>query len=185
MENTIFTTARLVLRPTEESLAQMVCDYLKRNRDYLKPFEPVREEEYFSPAFQQRRLAAEAEAFQQGTSLLWWIFLKERPEQVIGSAHLSQIAKGAFCSCFLGYQIDETQRGKGLMPEALAPVICHAFEQRGLHRIEANVMPRNQASRRVLEKLEFEYEGRSRDYLRINGRWEDHLHFAKLNDKAQ
>jgi ribosomal-protein-alanine N-acetyltransferase len=64
-----------------------------------------------------------------------------------------------------------------------AEVIRIAFDGMGLHRIEANIIPRNVRSRRVVEKLGFTLEGMSRKYLRINGVWEDHLHYALLNEK--
>ena len=94
---------------------------------------------------------------------------------------LNNVVWGAFCSAFLGYKLDEALVNRGYMSMAIAIVVQYAFQELRLHRIEANVMPRSGASLRALEKNHFINEGMSRDYLRINGRWEDHIHMVKLN----
>ena len=71
---------------------------------------------------------------------------------------------------------------KGYATQAVAAVVRYAFETLRLHRIEANIMPRNKASRRVAEKCGFREEGASPRYLKINGVWEDHIHMALLNE---
>lgn len=87
---------------------------------------------------------------------------------------------GAFRSCFVGYKLDKDYLNCGYMTQAVALLCDYAFSQLKLHRIEGNVMPRNQASLRVLEKNGFVNEGLSRKYLNINGVWEDHIHMVKL-----
>lgn len=71
------------------------------------------------------------------------------------------------------------------MTEAVEAVVNHAFHELRLHRIEANIMPRNQASLRVVQKLGFQNEGISRKYLQINGKWEDHIHMVLLNEEME
>ena len=71
------------------------------------------------------------------------------------------------------------------MTEALGAIIRYCLDDLRLHRIEANVMPRNERSKRVLKGLGFEYEGASARYLRINGKWEDHEHYVLLNAKVE
>ena len=92
--------------------------------------------------------------------------------------------RGAFQSCHLGYQLDERAINQGFMTEALRRAIAFVFDELQLHRIEANVMPRNLRSSRVLAKLGFVEEGLARQYLKINGVWEDHIHYVMLNDKV-
>jgi ribosomal-protein-alanine N-acetyltransferase len=94
---------------------------------------------------------------------------------------VSGIIWGAFKSGYLGYKLDQSAVGRGLMREALAAVIRHLFETAGLHRVEANIMPRNQRSLQVVKSLGFVNEGLARDYLQINGVWEDHLHMVLLS----
>ena len=83
---------------------------------------------------------------------------------------------------FLGYKLDQEYLNQGYMTMAVDMVTAYAFSVLGLHRLEANVMPRNKASLRVLEKNGFLNEGLSKYYLNINGVWEDHIHMVKLNE---
>jgi len=94
----------------------------------------------------------------------------------------SQIVRGIFLSTYLGYSLDGEYINKGYMTEALEAGISYVFSELRLHRIEANVMPRNGASLKVLEKLGFQKEGLARKYLKINGVWEDHVHMTLLNE---
>lgn len=71
------------------------------------------------------------------------------------------------------------------MTETVNEVVRYAFESLGLHRIEGNIMPRNKASIGVVEKCGFVNEGTSRKYLKINGVWEDHIHFVKINEAME
>jgi ribosomal-protein-alanine N-acetyltransferase len=105
---------------------------------------------------------------------------------VIGFASLSNIVRGAFQSCHLGYEMHHEHLNRGYVTEAIRALVFDiAFGPLKLHRVEANVMPRNVRSMRVLEKLGFTDEGLSRRYLRINGAWEDHRRFVVLNDALE
>ncbi len=94
---------------------------------------------------------------------------------------MNNVVWGAFYSAFLGYKLDKYFINKGYMSVAVEMLTKYAFEELGLHRIEANVMPKNKASLRVLEKNQFINEGISKYYLNINGIWEDHIHMVKIN----
>ncbi|MGH9036023.1 MAG: GNAT family N-acetyltransferase, partial [Acidimicrobiia bacterium] len=97
--------------------------------------------------------------------------------------NLSGIQRGPFQSAHVGYWMDEAHAGRGLVPEALVLVLRFAFEQLTLHRMEVNIVPRNQASRRVADKLGLRQEGVSRAYLQIRGQWEDHVRYAMTTDE--
>lgn len=84
-------------------------------------------------------------------------------------------------ACYLGYSVDHSYQGRGVMYEALDTLIQMVFSQFGLHRIMANYMPRNERSGRLLQRLGFEKEGYAKDYLKIAGRWEDHILTSRTN----
>jgi ribosomal-protein-alanine N-acetyltransferase len=105
------------------------------------------------------------------------VFLKES-DALIGRVALSNVSRGAWQNATLGYYIDEAHNGHGYATEAVRLALQFAFGPAGLHRVQAAVLPRNIASRRVLEKAGFSREGRSTKYLQINGVWEDHETFA-------
>ena len=118
-----------------------------------------------------------------GEMFRFWIFKKEevRDRRTIGTVALSNIVRGGFQSCHLGYKLDETELRKGYMSEAIRGVVDFAFREIDLHRIEANIIPRNAASLGTVEKLGFYHEGLAVKYLQINGRWEDHIHMVIRN----
>ena len=95
-----------------------------------------------------------------------------------GEINISSIQRGPFQSAYMGYWIDESQAGRGLMPEALVVVARFAFEELHLHRIQVSIIPRNAASRRVVDKLGLRCEGIADRYLEIAGVWEDHARYA-------
>ena len=107
-----------------------------------------------------------------------------RSNYVIGSIVLNNIIRGAFHSCHLGYKMDQFNINKGYLTEGLKIVIEYAFNVLKLHRIEANIMPHNSPSLRVVEKLVY-HEGLAKKYLNINESWEDHIHMVLLNESLE
>lgn len=177
-------TERLTLQVLDPSHADQVLAFLERNKDHLAIWEPVRDAEYFTLQRQAEILAEEYNKIQNGNTYKTWIFKKEDTEfqQIIGSIALAEIVRGCFQSCFMGYKMDEEFTNKGYMREAIARMVEYAFDELNLHRIEANIIPRNAASLTVAEKNGFVCEGLSRKYLYINGKWEDHVHMVRLNE---
>ncbi len=100
---------------------------------------------------------------------------------LVGVVNLSQIVWGAFRSAYLGYYGSVAFAGRGLMKEGVGLVVRHAFEELGLHRLEANIQPGNTASLRLVRALGFVREGFSRDYLKIDGAWREHERWAIVN----
>lgn len=177
----ILTAERITLKSPHEVSGKEVSAYYKRNRDFAKEFEPVRSDEFYTEAYQSELLKSLTADWENQKGYCFFIFLSDR---LIGKIALSNLVMGAFCSCFLGYGLDGMYVNRGYMTEALKRVITFAFEELKLHRIEGNIMPRNKASRAVVEKCHFVNEGISRKYLKINGVWEDHIHYVLLNDSV-
>jgi ribosomal-protein-alanine N-acetyltransferase len=174
-----YTTERLTLKIADESDIEEIVQFVRRNREHLKYWEPARQEEYYSYDSQLRQIIHEQVEIEAGRLFKLWIYLDK---QIIGTAALNNIIRGAFQSCHLGYRIDESEQGKGYATESLRAVVDIAFRELRLHRIEANIMPRNYRSIRVVEKLGFSNESMSRKYLKVNGKWEDHLHMVLINN---
>lgn len=181
---TIYFTDRLILKVLDKTYANQVLDYYLRNRDFLLEWEPKREEEFYTISHHEENLKNEYEQINQNKSLRLWIYKIDDPGRTIGNIGFSNIIKGAFLSCFLGYGLDKDEINKGYITEALKKGIDIIFSEYGLHRIEANIMPRNLRSLKVVSNLGFNYEGVSNSYLKINGKWEDHIHMVLLNEKV-
>ena len=180
----LYETKRLTLRTLSDEDAPALQDYLVRNREFLKPWEPVREESFFSLPAIQETIRMENDSVNNKQALILYIF-KKGEQRIIGSVKLNNIVYGVFLSCFAGYRLSKDEQSKGCMTEALAEAVRIGFGEYGLHRIEANIMPRNKASKKVVKKLGFKKEGKAKKYLKINGVWEDHIHFVLLNEAAE
>lgn len=111
------------------------------------------------------------------------LVVRERASgQVAGVVNLSEIVAGAFQSAYLGYYGMSNFSRNGLMTEALRAAAHYAFNDLGLHRLEANIQPENEASIALVRRVGFQKEGFSPRYLRINGEWRDHERWALLAD---
>lgn len=111
-----------------------------------------------------------------------FLIIENESGRIAGTINLSQIFRGAFLNAYLGYYLFEGFTGRGLMTEAMKAVIEFAFEEFGLHRLEANIQPRNTASRKLVETCGFKKEGFSEKYLWIAGDWRDHERWAIINE---
>ena len=97
---------------------------------------------------------------------------------LLGVYNLGEIVRGVFQSAYLGYYAFEPHAGNGWMRRAMPLVLRHAFDQLGLHRLQANVQPENTASRALLESTGWREEGFAPRYLHIDGTWRDHVMYA-------
>ncbi len=179
-----YETERLVLRELEAGDSHLLSDYLERNRNFLREWEPLRDASCYSDESVKAVIEEETRSSADRTALHLYLFNRGE-ERIIGKVSLTNIVYGVFQSCFLGYKLDEAEINQGKVTEALKRLVEIAFTEYGLHRIEANIVPKNIRSIRVIEKLGFEEEGLSRKYLKINGKWEDHLHFVLLNEEVE
>ncbi len=180
---TELNSPRMVFEIPDISMSRDVLAFYNRNRSHLEPWEPSRDPKFYTHTYQEMLLEAHLKEFTRGRSLKFWLRLKENGE-LVGAVNLNQIMREPFQSCLLGYKMDAGFTGRGLMTEAVSKIVAIAFESCALHRVEASVIPRNEASKRVLLKNGFFKEGFSPNYLRINGKWEDHERFAIVNEKV-
>jgi ribosomal-protein-alanine N-acetyltransferase len=102
---------------------------------------------------------------------------------IVGVASIGAIVRGAFLSGYVGYHAFEPFAGVGYMSEGIRLVLRHAFGPAGLHRVEANIQPGNEASRRLAARIGFRLERFSPRYLKIRGRWRDHERWAILAEE--
>lgn len=167
------TTPRLILRLPCEADSDKLQAFDERNMGHLSRWRSGAEA--LKIDYKTQLLKWEQE-FHEVRSIRFLLFLKENPEgEIIGLCNFTQIFRGPFQACYLGYQIDANFEGKGLMTEAAREAIRYLFEKQNLHRIMANYMPSNERSARLLRKLGFVVEGYAKQYLLINGQWEDHV----------
>jgi [ribosomal protein S5]-alanine N-acetyltransferase len=169
------------VRPLGPDDAAAMLELRQRNREHFLTGEPVREASFFTLEHQRAVLtAAEAER-RAGRRVLLGVL---DGDELAGYVALSEIVRGAFQNAYLGYAIDREHTGRGLATAAVADALDRAWSL-GLHRVQANVMPQNTASRRVLEKNGFRREGMALRYLQIRGRWADHeMHAITVEERG-
>ncbi|GAB3216296.1 GNAT family N-acetyltransferase [Kineococcus gypseus] len=162
-------TTRLIESRDAEALAHL----LVVNRDFLAPYEPLREQSYFTPAGQRADIHAALDAHERGAGLPRVVL--DEGGQLIGRITLSGIVRGALLSCSIGYWIAQAAGGRGAATAAVAQMTEIAFGQLGLHRVQAETLVDNVRSQRVLQKNGFTRYGLAPQYLKIAGRWQDHV----------
>lgn len=175
-------TENLRVRLLEPSEASKMMLFRQENREHLGPWEPRRRAEFFTESYWRVLLLQHQRDFQQGLSVALTI-LDDTDSEVLGVCNFTNIVRGTFQSCHLGYALSARYQGQGLMAEALKPACRYIFETLMLHRIMANYLPRNERSGRLLAKLGFEVEGEAKQYLLIDGHWEDHILTSLINPR--
>ncbi|XVQ09257.1 GNAT family N-acetyltransferase [Spirillospora sp. CA-255316] len=147
------------------------------NREYLRPWEPERDDAYFTVEGQRANLDDLLDAY--GTGEMWpGVVLVDG--QVAGRITLNNILRGPLQSCFVGYWVAGAHAGRGVATEAVRQALRVAFRELGLHRVEAFTRVDNHASQRVLERNGFTPVGVSRRHIHVGGRWHDERLFERL-----
>jgi ribosomal-protein-alanine N-acetyltransferase len=170
---------RILLRPLVASDFPAWREVRRRNVDWLTKWEAQRIQGQPDMVEDRDAFAVRCSARQRerqlGTAFGFGIFVDG---DLAGEINLSSIQRGPFQNAYVGYWIDEKHAGNGYMPEAVVVLARFAFDDLHLHRIQVAIIPRNSASRRVVEKLDLREEGIAERYLEINGVWEDHVRYA-------
>jgi [ribosomal protein S5]-alanine N-acetyltransferase len=158
----------------------VLTELVQVNRAFLAPWEPVRDEAYFTRAGQLLLAQAALVDYAQGTRVPHVIL--DEDGAVVGRVNLNNVVRAAFQSCDLGYWLSEASTGRGLATGAVGEIMRVAFEEHGLHRIQAGTLVHNVASQRVLERNGFVRLGLAPNYLQIAGRWQDHILYQAVAD---
>ncbi len=172
-------TERLTLRLPRHADYRPWAALRETSRDFLAPWEPTWATDHLGRKSFTGRVYWAQRALTQGTAMPLFIF-RRVDDTLLGAITLDNIRRGPAQSATLGYWIGAPHARQGYMREAIEAVVHHAFRQLDLSRVEAACLPENAASRGVLEKAGFKYEGVAQSYLQISGRWRNHVLYAHL-----
>ncbi len=176
-------TNRLTLRLPTHSDYHAWANLRDQSREFLVPWDPLWPAEALSRKAFTNRVYWAARAEASGTALPL-LLIRRTDQELIGAVTLDNIRRGPAQAGTLGYWTGQPFARQGYMREALEAVVHYAFSELDLSRLEAGCLPENAASRGVLEKTGFKYEGVAQSYLQINGRWRNHVLYANLrNDR--
>jgi ribosomal-protein-alanine N-acetyltransferase len=182
-------TERLAVRLARPGMQRATAQFLTENfAGHLAPWSPPASPAFFTEAFWRERLAIAVEEFHAGRAARFVLQLRDGEgatpsidAPIVGTCNYTNIVRGPFLACHLGYQVAARHEGAGLMSEALHAANGFVFAAMRLHRIMANYRPENARSARLLERLGFVREGLAKDYLFIDGAWRDHVLTALVN----
>ncbi|MEH2448637.1 MAG: GNAT family N-acetyltransferase [Nostoc sp.] len=181
----LITSDRLFLRAAIHEDIPLILKYFIHNKTYLTPFYPLWADGFFTEEYWQYQIENSFLEFINGQSLKLFIFPKKNPTIIIGTINFSNFIRGAAHFCYVGYSLAESKQGKGYMTEGLKAATQYLFQELNFHRVMANYMPHNRRSGNVLKRLGFVIEGYAKDYLLINGQWEDHILTSLTNTNWQ
>lgn len=177
----VLVSERLVMRLPKRADYVPWVNTRRAGVDFLQKWEPIRARDYEAKrSFYSRMGWAHRAARAQ--SAFPFVITRREDNRLIGALTLDNVRFGPAKAGTVGYWIGPEFARQGYMREALEAVVDFAFQQLDLSRIEAACLPENEASRGVLEKVGFKYEGVAQSYLQIAGRWRTHVLYARLRD---
>ncbi len=169
----------IYLRPAEMRDFEAWADLRERSRQFLTAWEPIWPADDLTRAAFRRRLRLHGEEMSRDEAFPFLVFRDD--DELVGGLTVGQIRRGVAQTATLGYWMGHAYAGRGYMGRAVRAAAGFVFGTLRLHRLEAACLPHNDASMRLLESVGFRKEGYARAYLRINGRWQDHVLFALLD----
>jgi [ribosomal protein S5]-alanine N-acetyltransferase len=167
----------IAIRPAQVDDAPALAAAYVENRRFLAPWEPVRDEHFFTAAGQRDRIEAALADATGHTCLI------TEDGRIVGMISLSGITRGPAQSANLGYWVAESANGRGVATQAVRLMLDVAFGGLDLHRLQAGTLLHNLGSQRVLERNGFERIGVARSYLNIAGSWQDLILFQRVTDR--
>jgi [ribosomal protein S5]-alanine N-acetyltransferase len=166
------------IRPTDPEDARTQLALRMANREHTAPWDPARDESFYTEAGQRLELDLDQRSWAAGNAYAFAVLDTDARDRLIGRVALSNVVRGPWQNATLGYWIDKDAAGRGHATRAVRLAVRFAFEHAGMHRVQPAIIPRNVRSVRVAEKVGFRLEGRALRYLKINGVWEDHDVYA-------
>lgn len=172
-------TERMVLRLPEHRDYRAWASLREASADFLAPWEPTWSADHLTRRNFTGRVSWAQKVAAQGTGLPLFL-IRRADDALLGAITLDHIRRGPAQSGTIGYWIGQPHARQGYMREAIAALVHYAFTDLDLSRVEAACLPENAASRGVLERCGFRYEGLAQSYLQINGQWRTHALYASL-----
>ncbi|QIE45587.1 GNAT family N-acetyltransferase [Pseudohalocynthiibacter aestuariivivens] len=172
-------TERLTLRPPVLTDYRAWSSLRQSSAEFLVPWEPLWSDDHLARKGFTNRVYWAQRAIRDGAALPLFLYRRET-ETLVGAITVDNIRRGPAQAGTVGYWIGEHHARQGYMREAIEAVTHYAFERLDISRLEAACLPENAASRGLLEKCGFKYEGVAQSYLQINGRWRTHVLYAAI-----
>ena len=175
------TTDRLLLQVEDSSKAKQILDFYVKNKALFEQYEPTRPSGFYTLDFQTACIDYEYQDTMNGKALRYYVYRREAPDQLIGSVNFSRMEHGPFSKAALGYKFDADFHHRGYAFEACQAALHVIFSNYRIHRIEARVAPDNIPSIKLLEHLQFQYEGIEYQSVEVCGIFRDHYRYGLIS----
>lgn len=177
----VHETDRLILKTLTKDAAPMVLTFYDENRSFFETWEPRRADNFYTLYYQKASLSAEYHQMAEGKLLRYWVFLKDNPDEIVGTVCFQNFLRDPYQSCMLGYKFAWKFHHQGYALESIRKAMDIIINDYSIHRVEAFIMPNNRPSIKLIERLYFIYEGISYSFANIDGVWSDHRRYAYIN----
>jgi len=171
----------ICLKILDNHYASMVLPFYEKNKDVFEQYEIDKPLNFYTLEFQKKLMDAEYEGFLHGNYVRFYMFDKRIPDKIIGTISFSDMKRNAFFSCQIGYKIDSDYVNQGYGFKMLSNSILIMKNECNMHRIGAYILPANQPSIKLVEKVGFKLEGIAKSYVQMKGKWIDHLCYAYIS----
>ncbi len=175
-----YETNRLLLKVLPDTAAAQVLQFYLDNMEIFDKYEPERSEQFYTLQYQKMILQCEYNLAIRQSTVRFWVYRKQNLDQIIGTVSLQNIRRGFYQSCELGYKFDHRYWKQGYAKESISQCIEIVFHEMKLHRIEAQVLPENVDSQKLLLSFGFVQEGIKQHGIKLHGAWQDHEVYALL-----
>lgn len=176
----VIQAEKVLLRPALGADYAQWAQLRSSSRAFLEPWEPTWPRDDLTKSSYRQRIRRYNKDMRDDYAYAFFVFCR-RSGKLVGGLTISNVRRSVAQTCSLGYWVGQSYANQGYMSAAVNAAVAFAFENLRLHRIEAACLPLNGASRKLLLRCGFLQEGYARKYLKINGRWQDHLLFALLD----
>ncbi len=170
---------KLEFRKADYTDSHRLLNFYVENRNHLSPWEPERSDHFYTLGYWQEQMQNRRAEMQEGRGV--YFVAVDDSDKVVAVCNLTNIVRGVFQAGYMGYAVAEAYQGKGIMKALCECVVKYAFEELKLNRLMSNYLPHNERSGNLLKSLGFEQEGYAKRYLKIHGRWQDHILTARVN----
>lgn len=179
--NTIYTTDRLISRVLDEQFADRILAFYESGKETFIPKEAKKPDNFYTLSYQTALARCEHNAFLDGSYIRYFISTKENPDLIIGTVSFSQFVQSPYYSCIIGYKFLPEYHKKGYATESIGFLINKLFEFTTVNRIVAYCLPDNDASIRLLERLDFEFECVAGKVIKLSDGFMDHCQYSRIS----
>lgn len=181
MSRIVITSDRMYLKTSDIFMTDRILEFHIKNKRHLARWEAVKPDDYYTRRYTFALIRHEAKQFMQAKEIAFWLFDRDKNDgKVIGRISVFGIIPGNYSTAIVGYKIDEDYQGKGYACEAMQAVERFLYEELGIRRLEALILPENTRSAALVKRLGYSFESEAKQIVEVAGIRRDHMRYYKI-----